>query len=136
MFMTCLKKTHRNGRLLIFALLFFSCNGNTIEPKIQNEMTNLAENMDTVTFGAGCFWCVEAIFEQLDGVSSVVSGYSGGETNDPDYKSVCAGISGNKDRKSTRLNSSHVKNSYPVFCLKKKKPPTKSMTDRQYIHSS
>src|SRR5690606_3863384 len=97
MFMTCLKKTHRNGRLLIFALLFFSCNGNTIEPKIQNEMTNLAENMDTVTFGAGCFWCVEAIFEQLDGVSSVVSGYSGGETNDPDYKSVCAGTTGHAE---------------------------------------
>ena len=53
--------------------------------------------METATLGAGCFWCVEAIFEQLDGVQKVESGYSGGHTADPDYKSVCNGETGHAE---------------------------------------
>lgn len=44
------------------------------------------------TFGNGCFWCTEAIFSRLTGVLSVQSGYSGGKTENPDYASVCSGI--------------------------------------------
>ncbi|MDI3319350.1 peptide-methionine (S)-S-oxide reductase MsrA [Pinibacter soli] len=44
---------------------------------------------DTATFGAGCFWCVEAVFEQLDGVLKVTSGYSGGHVANPTYEQVC-----------------------------------------------
>jgi peptide-methionine (S)-S-oxide reductase len=51
-------------------------------------MTNVAT--DTATFGAGCFWCVEAIFQQLDGVLKVTSGYSGGHVVNPTYEQVCA----------------------------------------------
>ena len=47
--------------------------------------------MDYAIFGAGCFWCVEAIFLQLDGVSSVVSGYTGGDTKNPTYEEICTG---------------------------------------------
>ena len=47
--------------------------------------------MDFAIFGAGCFWCVEAIFLQLDGVSAVVSGYTGGDTKNPTYKEICTG---------------------------------------------
>ena len=47
--------------------------------------------MDFAIFGAGCFWCVEAIFLQLDGVSTVVSGYTGGDTKNPTYKEICTG---------------------------------------------
>lgn len=50
-------------------------------------MTNL--KTDTATFGAGCFWCVEAVFEQLDGVLKVTSGYSGGHIANPTYKEIC-----------------------------------------------
>lgn len=46
------------------------------------------------TFGAGCFWCVEAIFRELDGVSEVVSGYMGGHIEDPTYEQVCSKTSG------------------------------------------
>lgn len=46
---------------------------------------------DTATFGAGCFWCVETIFQNVKGVSSVKSGYSGGTTKNPTYKEVCSG---------------------------------------------
>lgn len=49
------------------------------------------KNLETATLGAGCFWCVEAIFENLKGVESVESGYSGGDNKNPTYKEVCSG---------------------------------------------
>jgi peptide-methionine (S)-S-oxide reductase len=49
------------------------------------------------TFGAGCFWCVEAVFKELDGVVSVQSGYSGGHVSEPTYKQVCSGDTGHAE---------------------------------------
>ena len=46
-------------------------------------------NLETATLAAGCFWCVEAVFDDLKGVEDVVSGYSGGHTANPTYKEVC-----------------------------------------------
>jgi peptide-methionine (S)-S-oxide reductase len=51
----------------------------------------------TATFGAGCFWCVEAVLEQLDGVLDVRSGYMGGATERPTYKQVCTGATGHAE---------------------------------------
>ena len=53
--------------------------------------------MDTATFGAGCFWCVEAIFQRLNGVEKVQSGYSGGHVKNPSYKEVCTGLTGHAE---------------------------------------
>ncbi len=53
--------------------------------------------LETATFGAGCFWCVEAVFLQLEGVHTAVSGYTGGTTEDPDYRSVCTGTTGHAE---------------------------------------
>ena len=53
--------------------------------------------LETATFGAGCFWCVEAVFLQLDGVQKVISGYTGGATRNPDYRSVCTGTTGHAE---------------------------------------
>ncbi|MBC7536177.1 MAG: peptide-methionine (S)-S-oxide reductase MsrA [Ferruginibacter sp.] len=52
---------------------------------------------ETATLGNGCFWCTEAVFQQLEGVIKVTSGYSGGETDNPDYKSVCSGTTGHAE---------------------------------------
>lgn len=49
------------------------------------------------TFGGGCFWCTEAIFQQLAGVSKVVSGYSGGQSADPNYQAICSGSTGHAE---------------------------------------
>jgi peptide-methionine (S)-S-oxide reductase len=49
------------------------------------------------TFGAGCFWCVEAIFQQLRGVEKVVSGYAGGTVANPTYQQVCTGTTGHAE---------------------------------------
>ena len=53
--------------------------------------------LDTATFGAGCFWCVEAVFQNLKGVHSVVSGYSGGKVKNPTYEDVCSGTTGHAE---------------------------------------
>lgn len=55
------------------------------------------QNLSIATFGAGCFWCVEAVFEQLKGVHAVESGYMGGETDNPSYREVCSGTSGHAE---------------------------------------
>ncbi len=47
--------------------------------------------------GGGCFWCLEALFELIDGVSDVVSGYANGETSDPDYRAICTGVTGHAE---------------------------------------
>ena len=56
-----------------------------------------AAALDTATFANGCFWCTEAIFEELDGVVSAESGYTGGQTPNPTYKDVCSGETGHAE---------------------------------------
>lgn len=53
--------------------------------------------METASFGAGCFWCVEAVFQRLNGVSKVVSGYMGGFVKNPTYREVCTGETGHAE---------------------------------------
>ena len=55
------------------------------------------ETIEEATFGSGCFWCTEAVFQQLRGVKSVVSGYSGGKTKNPTYEQVCTGTTGHAE---------------------------------------
>jgi len=55
------------------------------------------KNADTAYFAAGCFWCVEAIFESIEGVDQVVSGYTGGTTRNPTYEAVCTGRTGHAE---------------------------------------
>jgi peptide-methionine (S)-S-oxide reductase len=62
--------------------------------KIEEPVTG---QTDTATLGTGCFWCTEAIFEQLDGVISAVSGYAGGHVANPSYKAVCTGETGHAE---------------------------------------
>jgi peptide-methionine (S)-S-oxide reductase len=55
------------------------------------------KTMETATLGAGCFWCVEAVFERLDGVVSVMPGYAGGHVKNPTYEQVCTGTTGHAE---------------------------------------
>lgn len=87
------------GTSLIFmVLLQLSCAPNNHEPKpkLQDMMTTNSK-LDKATFGAGCFWCVEAVFQQLRGVQTVESGYSGGHTKNPTYEQVCTGMTGHAE---------------------------------------
>ena len=58
---------------------------------------SMDEKRELATFGGGCFWCVEAIFERVNGVYSAESGYSGGHVQDPDYKQVTSGTTGHAE---------------------------------------
>ncbi len=62
-----------------------------------SQMTNSPSTMETITLGGGCFWCTEAVFEQLKGVEKVESGYSGGSVPNPTYEQVCGGDTGHAE---------------------------------------
>lgn len=83
-------------RNLIAAIALVSCAQHqpTSATLIHSNLTSMTTNTDTATFGAGCFWCVEVLFQQLDGVLKVTSGYSGGHIANPTYEQVCSKKSG------------------------------------------
>ena len=55
------------------------------------------KNFENAILGGGCFWCVEAVFERIDGVSEVISGYAGGHTKNPTYQEVITGRTGHAE---------------------------------------
>lgn len=94
------------NKTLSIALLFAFCLGcgsepaetvesQATEPESTQRDTNV--KLETATFGAGCFWCVEAVFKMLDGVDSVASGYMGGQIDNPTYEQVCTGTTGHAE---------------------------------------
>jgi peptide-methionine (S)-S-oxide reductase len=60
--------------------------------------------LETITLGGGCFWCLEAVFDQLDGIEDVVSGYAGGSMPDPGYQMVCSGKTGHAEVVQLKYN--------------------------------
>src|SRR5262245_8028277 len=62
-----------------------------------NPSTTAVGTLEQATFGTGCFWCTEAVFDELKGVESVVSGYSGGALANPTYEQVCGGLTGHAE---------------------------------------
>lgn len=70
---------------------------NTTQTNTITINNDTATTNDTATFAAGCFWCVEAVFQRLDGVLSVQSGYTGGSVKNPSYKEVCNGTTGHAE---------------------------------------
>ena len=63
----------------------------------QNNSKKSASNLETITLGGGCYWCIEAIYENLTGVKTVVSGFSGGKVANPSYEAVCSGKTGHAE---------------------------------------
>lgn len=85
--------------LILFAFVYAGCEESKTHIKEQETKIMSTENIktDTATFGSGCFWCTEAIFERVNGVIDVVSGYSGGHVNNPTYEEVCSGSTGHAE---------------------------------------
>lgn len=83
---------------LFTAIFFTACGQKPVQKQtmVIDKTTNSA-TIDTATFGAGCFWCVEAVFQQLEGVIKVESGYSGGHVKNPAYREVCNGTTGHAE---------------------------------------
>jgi peptide-methionine (S)-S-oxide reductase len=71
---------------------------NSVQTNFEPQFTShTMSNTDTATFGNGCFWCTEAIFQQINGVISVASGYSGGHVENPTYEEVCEKTTGHAE---------------------------------------
>lgn len=87
--------------MVLFLTTFTSCaqkeNRNNIMSSEMNISLPAGLKTDTATFGTGCFWCTEAIFQELEGVLKVTSGYSGGTVVNPTYKQVCDGNTGHAE---------------------------------------
>ncbi|KAB2835539.1 MAG: peptide-methionine (S)-S-oxide reductase MsrA, partial [Candidatus Brocadia sp.] len=71
--------------------------GILVVSQAKNQAVTPTEGKDVVTLGGGCFWCIEAFFDELDGVERVESGYSGGWIENPTYQQVCAGTTGHAE---------------------------------------
>lgn len=67
------------------------------DPEAAAPMPKVPEGDEVITLGAGCFWCTEAVFQQLTGVVSVTSGYMGGTVKNPTYEQVCSGETGHAE---------------------------------------
>lgn len=75
----------------------------------ETSSTNATSNvLETATFGGGCFWCMEAVYEQLTGVVSVTSGYMGGTVTSPTYKQVCSGDTGHAEVIQVRYDPAKI----------------------------
>ncbi|CAM2066465.1 Peptide methionine sulfoxide reductase MsrA [Sulfidibacter corallicola] len=81
----------------MFGLLIWMVAGASIAGETQSKLQKEGTAMEKATFGAGCFWCVEAVFERLKGVETVESGYTGGHTKNPTYKEICTGRTGHAE---------------------------------------
>lgn len=79
--------------------------GISAAPRANGKMTGRdAGETEKATFAGGCFWCIEAHYEEMDGVLEAVSGYIGGKTENPDYESVCSGKTGHLEAVQVTFN--------------------------------
>ena len=69
---------------------------------------NQSNNIEIATLGGGCFWCVEAVFDELKGVQETISGYSGGDKANPTYEEVCTGTTGHAEVVQVKFDSEIV----------------------------
>jgi peptide-methionine (S)-S-oxide reductase len=92
---------HRPWLPIVAIAALFSCThdpSTAMTPNTQPDAIPVqGQELDTLVLGAGCFWCVEAVFTELKGVLKVTPGYTGGRMVDPDYKSVCTGTTGHAE---------------------------------------
>ncbi len=84
------------GLTSLILILAFTGASHAMSDEHANSETS-ADQRELATLGGGCFWCLEAVFEELEGVAGAVSGYAGGDTPDPSYKEICEGDSGHAE---------------------------------------
>ena len=86
--------------LSMFAISLSSCAQKSPSKNtsvLYKDDTSPKEGLAKATFGAGCFWCVEAVFQELEGVHAVISGYTGGQSQNPTYEEICTGTTGHAE---------------------------------------
>ncbi|QNL50810.1 peptide-methionine (S)-S-oxide reductase MsrA [Olivibacter sp. SDN3] len=102
--------------LILWSVVIIAClacaNGRNEKPSVHSERQVLpgsgSQRGDTATFAAGCFWCVEAQFQELEGVDTVISGYTGGHLKNPTYKQVTGGNTGHAEAVNILYNPEKI----------------------------
>src|SRR4030095_269904 len=91
-------KTIMLTAVLSIVISLVSCNPSSSQNiNMSDETIPAGVKTETATFGTGCFWCTEAVFQELKGVYKVTSGYSGGTVKNPSYEAVCTGTTGHAE---------------------------------------
>lgn len=103
-----MKLTQRISLVLIASLLAVFYSFSTVDTNDNDEKTPLQKGEKIAYFASGCFWCVEAIFESVEGVREAVSGYAGGNTINPTYQKIGTGTTGHAETVAVYYNPDKV----------------------------
>jgi peptide-methionine (S)-S-oxide reductase len=94
---------------IVGSVVMAGCNQPNVQSQGLNaQLLNKTMTTDTATFGSGCFWCTEAVFQELKGVLKVTSGYSGGHVANPTYEQVCAKNTGHAEVTQIIFNPAEI----------------------------
>ena len=98
---------------------------------ISQEDFSISKNQESIILGGGCFWCIEAVFESVNGVQEVISGYAGGNVINPSYKNVCSGKTGHAEVVKVLFDKSQISLSQILYVFFSSHDPTTK--DRQGV---
>ena len=108
----------------IYLLFIIPIFNNIVQSDFKSLNNMVTDNLESIYLGAGCFWCVEAIFQQVNGVIKVTPGYCGGHTKNPTYNEVCSGTSGHVEVAKIVYDKSLVTLDYLLEVFWKTHDPT------------
>ncbi len=110
------------SRVFVVTLTFLSCflfacgskpedtaTNNNPRPKETKKMSPQTSHDEIATLGAGCYWCIEAVLQQVEGVTKIESGFMGGHLNDPSYEDICRGTTGHAEVVQVHFDPSKIK---------------------------
>ncbi|MBK0370767.1 peptide-methionine (S)-S-oxide reductase MsrA [Flavobacterium agrisoli] len=92
---------------ILFLILLITASA-CAQGKTEKENKTTEKKFSTITLGGGCYWCVEALYEDLIGVKSVVAGFAGGQTANPTYEEVCTGTTGHAEVVQIKYDESKI----------------------------
>jgi peptide-methionine (S)-S-oxide reductase len=105
-----------------------------VEKKPMPENSPSPSATERLTFGGGCFWCLEAVFQRLDGVKKVVSGYAGGTVPKPSYEAVCAGDTGHAEVVQIEFDPAKLPLSHLLDIFWAAHDPTSVLKEDAFVH--
>jgi len=108
--------------IIVLAFILFMQKGYSTEPVEKNMDNN--KTYETATLAGGCFWCIEAAFEKVDGAVDVISGYSGGHVENPSYEQVTSGNTGHYEAVQVKFDPEIIDYSKVLETLFKQIDPT------------
>ncbi len=120
--------------LAILCIAALAATAGAAEKKPMPEKSTPSSSTERLTFGGGCFWCLEAVFQRLDGVKKVVSGYAGGTVAKPSYEAVCSGDTGHAEVVQIEFDPARLPLSHLLDIFWAAHDPTSVLKEDTYAH--